>query len=380
MKRRLSRAAIGLVAASLLIASPHQARAVGGRMVIAVIGDYGNCAYSCANEQAVANLVHSWGPNAIFTVGDNSYEGGTALEVPRDQAPYAADVQAGRFFQVTGNHDWGNTCNAAAINPSTAFFGRPPHYVADLGNGLIDFFATDMNCADPGGDSATSAQATWYRSAVAASGAIWKITGEHQAFYSSGHHGTQPYTHWAILPAIDLYLSGHDHDFEHLIESGQHFVVDGAGGRNLTGIGARVPGSVWADASHFGAVRLTVTPDTLTVEFVAVSGLVEHSFQLSKSLAPVVAANASSSRPTTVTVHPLGPAALGLSVPARPTAGDGHLTQSTGTQLRQAAPPVAGFLAGQRLAAFGAAPLVVPPLLILLAGAAFLIYRRTRSA
>jgi hypothetical protein len=81
-----------------------------------------------------------------------------------------------------------------------------------------------------------------------------------------------------------------------------------------------------------------------------------------------------------VTVHPLGPAALGLSVPARPTAGDGHLTQSTGTQLRQAAPPVAGFLAGQRLAAFGAAPLVVPPLLILLAGAAFLIYRRTRSA
>ncbi len=290
MLRRLPAIAwIGIaVAVALAVAfrSPQTARAAAPRLVIAVIGDYGDCAYSCTHEQAVANLVHSWRPDAIMTVGDNSYESGTASEVPRDQAPYAADVQAGRFYAIAGNHDWGNTCNPQAILPSTNYFGRAPHYTAHLGNGLIDLFATDMNCGDPGGDSATSQQAAWYRAQVAASTAIWKVTADHQAFYSSGEHGTQNYTHWAILPAVDLFLSGHDHDFEHLVEEGKNFVVDGAGGRNLTPVGSPIAGSVWRDSVHFGAVRLTVTPETLRVEFVDVSGTVEHAFPLFKTAEP----------------------------------------------------------------------------------------------
>ena len=51
-----------------------------------------------------------------------------------------------------------------------------------------------MNYEDPDGDSATSAQANQYRAAVTASASIWKITASHQAFYSSGQHGTQAYT------------------------------------------------------------------------------------------------------------------------------------------------------------------------------------------
>lgn len=271
------------LAFGLGLASPRAASAADPRLVIAVIGDYGSCAVSCKNEQAVANLVHGWGPGVIMTVGDNSYESGTAAEVPLDQAPYAADVRAGRFYEIAGNHDWGNTCNPQAIVPSTTYFGRPPHYSAHFGNGLLDLFATDMNCGDPGGDSATSAQASWYRGEVAASRAIWKITADHQAFYGSGEHGTQAYTHWAILPSVDLFLSGHDHDFEHLVEGGQNFVVDGVGGRNLVGMGAPVPGSLWRDSTHFGAVRLTVTRSSLTVEFINVSGVVEHEFTLTRT-------------------------------------------------------------------------------------------------
>jgi hypothetical protein len=291
---------IGL-AASLVLGRPQAATAAEPRLVIAAIGDYGSCAFNCTNEQAVANLVHGWRPDLIMTVGDNSYESGTATQVPLDQAPYAADVRAGRFYQITGNHDWGNTCSPQAIVPSTTYFGRPPHYTAHLGNGLVDLFATDMNCGDPGGDSSTSAQASWYRAEVAASTAIWKITADHQAFYSSGEHGTQRYTHWAILPSIDLFLSGHDHDFEHLIEGGQNFVVDGVGGRNLYPIGAAIPGSVWHDSTHFGGVRLTVTRTSLTVEFVNLSGLVEHVFTRTKAAESTSKPRAAA--PTATTTH-----------------------------------------------------------------------------
>jgi hypothetical protein len=255
------------------------------KLTLAVFGDYGNCYYTCQNERAVADLVHSWSPDYLLTVGDNSYESGRDYEVQADQALYLDDIRAGRFYQATGNHDWGNTCNPGMIAPSTTLFGRPPHYTAHLGSGLLDLFALDMNCGDPDGDSANSKQAQQYRADVAASQAVWKITSDHQPFYSSGHWGTQTYTHWGILPAIDLFLSGHDHDMEHLLVGDQNFVVTGAGGKNHTLVcrPTCIAGSVFHDDTTYGANRLTITPTSLTVDFVAVGGSVLHSFTLSKT-------------------------------------------------------------------------------------------------
>jgi hypothetical protein len=302
---------------------PRPARAVAPQLSIAVIGDYGYCATACANEQAVANMIHGWSPNYIFTVGDNSYENGgnppsAVTEVANDQTPYVADVTAGRFFQVTGNHDWG-TGTTHSVTPSTNYFGRPPHYVAHFGSGLLDFFATDMNYEDPDGDSATSVQASQYRSAVAASTAIWKITASHQAFWSSGQHGTQTYTQWAILPAIDLFLSGHDHDWEHLIEGGHNFVVDGVGGKNLYTVCATgcIAGSIWHDDTHFGAVKLTITPTALTVQYIAVGGAVMHAFTLTKNGAP--AATPTPNATPTPTTTPIAPTPTTTPIAPTPT-------------------------------------------------------------
>jgi hypothetical protein len=288
MSGRITRALAGaFLALSLSLSGP--ATAVGeaqtSALTVAVIGDYGcqpgsTCTGSSANELAVARLVHGWNPQAIITVGDNSYENGSAAAVAADQSPYTADIAAGTFYPTPGNHDWLN----GSIEPSTSVFHRPPHYVAHLGSGLVDLFVTDMNYQDPDGDGAGSHQAAQYQADVRASTATWKITTGHQAFYSSGQHGSQGYTHWAILPEIDLFLSGHDHDFEHLQIGGKAFVVNGVGGRNLIPVCrfGCIPGSIWHDDKHFGAVRLTVTPAVLTVDFVTVLGQVVHSFQLTK--------------------------------------------------------------------------------------------------
>ena len=307
MSGRITRSLAGASLAVVLGATGPSAalgEAPASALTLAVIGDYGcqpgsTCGGNPANELAVANLVHGWRPQAIITVGDNSYENGSAANVAADQGPYLPDITAGTFYPTPGNHDWQN----GSIEPSTGFFHRPPHYVARLGGGLVELFVTDMNYQDPDGDGANSRQAAQYQANVAASTATWKITTGHQAFYSSGQHGSQSYTHWAILPAIDLFLSGHDHDFEHLQIGGKPFVVNGVGGRNLIPVCrfGCIPGSIWHDDKDFGAVRLTITPQTLTVEFVTVQGLVVHSFHVTKGAGVETGGTPASPQPTTTT-------------------------------------------------------------------------------
>src|SRR5690349_21784301 len=102
-QRTLAVFALAVVAASASMVSANPATAsTAGQLTIAVIGDYGCLASTCPalstqREAAVAGLVHSWQPDAIFTVGDNSYENGTPTEVAADQQPYASDITAGRF-------------------------------------------------------------------------------------------------------------------------------------------------------------------------------------------------------------------------------------------------------------------------------------------
>jgi Calcineurin-like phosphoesterase len=257
-------------------------------LVIAVIGDYGclpgsDCttvSYSAPHEQAVADLVHSWSPDAIVTVGDNSYETGTPAAVQADQRPYKADVTAGKLYATMGNHDWLTGSDTA----STSYFGRPSHYVAHLGGGLVDLFVADTHYQDPDGASVNSNQAKQFYSDLASSKAIWKITANHESQYSSGNAGSYAAFRWLSASGIDLALSGHDHDFEHLVVGGQNYVVAGGGGQSLAPVCTKgcIQGSVWHDSSHFGAVRLTITASRLTCEFVTSDGILENSFELSK--------------------------------------------------------------------------------------------------
>lgn len=255
------------------------------KLVLAVIGDYGFCYYSCGNEQAVADLVHSWHPDAILTTGDNSNDNGLPEEVVGDQRPYAADVVARRFFPVHGNHDWANRCLAKNIQPSLDYFGVPISYVAHLGNGLVDFFSVDTTCNRSNSAGDLPEVVDEYVGSVARSTAAWKITGGHHPPYSSGQWSNNPDRNWIILPEIDLYLAGHDHDMEHISRGGKEFVVTGNGGRNMTQLGQPVDGSIWGYDDGFGAVRITATSQDLLVEYFSVRGELLHSFNLHKESA-----------------------------------------------------------------------------------------------
>src|ERR1051326_1912971 len=83
-------------------------------VVIATIGDYGS---GSSYAGAVADLVKSWNPDFVLSLGDNNYGDTNYIDTAIGQFyhdfiyPYVGNYGAGassnRFFPVLGNHDWG---------------------------------------------------------------------------------------------------------------------------------------------------------------------------------------------------------------------------------------------------------------------------------
>ncbi|MEU0481168.1 metallophosphoesterase [Streptosporangium sp. NPDC006013] len=254
------------------------------QMVLAVIGDYGGCGAdrTCAEEYQVADMVHSWNPAAILTVGDNTYQQGLPAEVVKAQAPYKADIDAGKFFPIMGNHDYGNGCSPESVKPSVDYFKVPAAYVAGFGNGLVDFVNPDANCQTSSGSTMPPIYEK-YKNTVTGSTAEWVLTGEHQPLFSSGKAGNNPDRSWVKLPEVDLILAGHDHHAEHIVtEDGYNIAITGNGGAGLTPLFSITPGSKFRDAEHFGAMRLIVTKESLKAEFLSLPGRVDYYFILKK--------------------------------------------------------------------------------------------------
>jgi tartrate-resistant acid phosphatase type 5 len=111
----------------------------------------------------------------------------------------------------------------------------------------------------------------------------------HHAIFSDGYHGDNATLIDQLLPVlrnrIDLYLSGHEHDMQHLRPvDGVTFVTSGGGGSDL-----RPPRptsrSFFAKAA-FGFTILEASPTELNVRFVGADSKVMHQFTLQKASAP----------------------------------------------------------------------------------------------
>ncbi|MBU8918665.1 metallophosphoesterase [Bacillus sp. FJAT-29953] len=259
---------------------------VADELILAVIGDYGGCGVgNCEGEQQVADMVHSWNPDYILTVGDNTYQRGLPEEVEKAQEAYIEDIKAGKFFPIMGNHDYGNGCTMESVQPSIDKFGVPVSYVAGFGNGLVDFVNPDANCNKSTGEQMPPIYDA-YKNTVDNSQAEWVIVGEHQPVYSSGKAGNNFDRSWVMTPGVDLILAGHDHHAEHIeTKDGYNIVISGNGGNGTTPIFSPVDGSLFRDDKNLGAVRLTVRKEELKVEYLTLSGKDQYEFTLKKDKA-----------------------------------------------------------------------------------------------
>ncbi len=255
-------------------------------ITFAAIGDFGS---NDANEQDVANLVKSWNPEFILTLGDNNYPDGEAATIDAAvgkyyrefiypyKGSYGAGATTNRFWPCIGNRDWDNQ-TGAKLQPYLDYFTLPNNErYYDFVRGPVHFFAIDSDADEPDGITSTSVQAQWLRNKLAASTAPWKIVYFHHPPYSSRTSWTNlqwPFKAWGA----DAVLSGHAHVYERVMKEGIPFITNGLGGDSTGSFNTAIAGSVVRFGDDYGALRMTASASVLTFEFITRRGVVIDSF------------------------------------------------------------------------------------------------------
>jgi len=247
-----------------------------GTLHFAVIGDYGS---GNTNERDVANLVSSWNPDFVITMGDNNYSSGAASSIDKNigqfyhqyispyQGTYGAGDTTNAFWPSLGNHDWMTTNAAPYLNYFT-LPGNERYY--DFVEGPVHFYVLDSDSHEPDGNSATSVQGQWLQARLAQATEPWKLVYFHHAPYSSGgEHGSNVRMQWPFQAwGASAVLSGHDHDYERLLINGFPYFVNGLGGESLYSFGQPIAGSQVRFTGDYGAMRVEAAADHLTFQFV----------------------------------------------------------------------------------------------------------------
>jgi tartrate-resistant acid phosphatase type 5 len=250
----------------------------------AVIGDYGS---GSERESSVSELVKSWNPGFVVTVGDNNYGPDKAANIDVRigqfyaeyifpyKGNYGGGAASNRFYPALGNHDW----NADGLEAHLAYFklpGNERYY--EVARGPVRFFVLDSDEREPDGVTSTSMQGRWLQAALARSTSCWNLVLAHHAPFSSGDHGSSEWMQWPF-PAwgADAVLAGHDHHYERLDMAGFPYFVNGLGGASRYSVDEQLPGSQVVYNDDFGAMVVVATRTSLDYKFYAIDGtLVDH--------------------------------------------------------------------------------------------------------
>jgi tartrate-resistant acid phosphatase type 5 len=228
-----------------------------------VFGDWGRRGERDQAEVAtqMAKAAKVFNPKFVVSVGDNFYENGVkSVHDPHWQESFE-EVYSATALQVPwqcilGNHDYhtGGNCEAEIeyhkINPR---WNMPARYYQQTyrvnARTTADFFyldTTPMLAPERNDEHAVANAATqdvpqqleWFKNALAASSAQWKIVYGHHPIYSARNGYDQtPDLVEKILPLlhehkVQVYFNGHDHDLQHLVAGKLNLFDSGAGSRH----------------------------------------------------------------------------------------------------------------------------------------------------
>src|SRR5262245_12092266 len=208
------------------VLAPLEARTLLSATRFAVIGDFGT---DSAGEADVANLVKSWNPDLILTVGDNNYPVGGADTIDVNIGkhyheyiyPYIGSfgpnpgTAPNRFFPALGNHDWGDvgppSGDASGYLNYFTLPGNERYY--DFARGPVHFFVLDSDPNEPDGTTGNLTQGQWLKTRLAAANEPHKIVlFHHPAYSSSTVHGSTLSMRWPFAKwRATAVLAGHDH-------------------------------------------------------------------------------------------------------------------------------------------------------------------------
>lgn len=221
------------------------------------LGDWGAGTPFQKDVAAQLNIEYDKKPfDAAILLGDNIYPDG---DIRKYGQAYFTDMykhlieEGVNFIVAIGNHD----VVAGHQDDQVSFFNIPGYYYTIKKPG-VEFFVINTNSF-----ANDQVQQKWLQQALKVSQAQWKIVVGHHPVYSSGEHGVNKGLVKTLEPLlvqqkVDLYLAGHDHEYERfkLIQGVQH-IVSGGGGAYLRNFNTPLPASlIRLKAHHFLSFEL----------------------------------------------------------------------------------------------------------------------------
>jgi tartrate-resistant acid phosphatase type 5 len=229
-----------------------------------VFGDWGRRGETDQVEVAtqMAKAARAANPRFIISVGDNFYENGVkSVDDPQWQQSfeqvYSDPALRLPWYCILGNHDYhgaGNCDAQIAYNTINPRWNMPARYYQQTHRidpeTTADFFYLDTTpmvkgyyrenpekTRDHVRTQDVPKQLAWFKSALAASSARWKIIFAHHPIYSGGGHGDTEELIENILPLlhehkVQAYFNGHDHDLQHLLAGEVNLFDSGAGSQH----------------------------------------------------------------------------------------------------------------------------------------------------
>ncbi|MFT4111616.1 metallophosphoesterase [Silvibacterium sp.] len=311
----------GAVWPSSLLGEEHGPAPDPGRAHLLCLGDWGTNTHP-EQQTATAEAMRMWTdrqkirPEALLMLGDNWYgdlDGGVSSKRWQTgfEQMYPASHFPGPVYAVLGNHDYekrgSNKAEAelAYAKQGGSRWQMPAKWYSfqfPEKNPLVTFLCLDSNVPGTKGfdwlpwsyvmshDEAAE-QDAWLREQLSKPrDTPFVVATAHHPLYSNGGHGDNALLirKWDALfrdHKLDMYLTGHDHDLQHL-EFAEHptsFVISGGGGAELVKW-SRPPESRGPWGSRvLGFTDLEVSEETMIVRHIGTQAQVVHAFQRNRA-------------------------------------------------------------------------------------------------
>lgn len=287
-------------ASAVALATPLRALAADPteELPFFVLGDWGKANEGQAKvAAAMAEAAKRMPPRFIISVGDNFYPRGVTSTTDERwlsafQNVYGSPALDCPWYAVLGNHDHlGNPSAEIEYGKLDSRWRMPSRFYSHsepLADGkTAEFFFLDTTpLAKLNGVQAPSMtdpdQLYWLDRALATSPARWRIVVGHHPVFSGGMHGNTPGLVARLKPLLDrhkvqVYLNGHDHDLQHIVFGGVHYLTSG-GGASARRSG-NIAGTLFA-AAKLGFLSIRLTPAKMSLSILDTGGNALHAAEI----------------------------------------------------------------------------------------------------
>ena len=235
------------------------------------------------HRKMVARILENGVPDLMLHTGDLVENGWDSslwklfFEIERDLLKQTA------FFPAQGNHER----NSADFYQF--FQQRQPYYSFNWGNAHFTVFSSDIaNSADTkaGRDALWAAQTKWMEDDLAANqNADYRFVVAHHAPFTAvaSRQGDNPHV-TALAPLWEKYhvtagLFGHDHNYQHYLKNGVHYIVSGGGGAPLYDVNKPDPAITQKVVSVENFVTVSFNGKTAKAQAIDINGKVIDEFE-----------------------------------------------------------------------------------------------------